>query len=54
MRWVSVETFRSKYKFHQECKEPERPPFPSSLTYDSKLIVDFYKRTCSKGDYFGM
>ena len=31
-----AETFKSKYAFHQECKKPERPPFPSSLTYDSK------------------
>ena len=31
-----AETFKSDYKFHQECKKPERPPFPSSLTYDSK------------------
>ena len=35
-RWVE-ETFRSKYKFHQECKKDERPPFPSSLTYDSSF-----------------
>ena len=26
-----AETFKSDYKFHQECKEDERPPFPSSL-----------------------
>ena len=31
-----AECYRSKYKFQQECKEPERPPFPSSLTYDCK------------------
>ena len=31
-----AETFKSRYKFQQECKEDERPPFPSSLTYDSK------------------
>jgi len=29
-------TFRSKYKFQQKCKKSELPPFPSSLTYDSK------------------
>ena len=28
--------FKSKYKFEQNCKKSERPPFPSSLTYDSK------------------
>ena len=33
-RWVVIETFRSKYTFQQECKKDERPPFPSSLTYD--------------------
>ena len=38
-----TETFRSKYKFHQECKKDERPPFPSSLTYDSKKL-DIHKR----------
>ena len=28
--------FKSKYKFEQNCKKSELPPFPSSLTYDSK------------------
>ena len=31
-----AETFRSNYKFNQNCKKKDRPPFPSSLTYDSK------------------
>ena len=47
-----VETYVSKYKFNQECKKVERPPFPSSLTYDSKIWT--YERTCSEGNYFGM
>ena len=46
-----AKTFRSKYKFHQECKEPERPPFPSSLTYDSKAWT-FIKEHASKGALF--
>ena len=46
-----AETFRSKYKFQQECKEPERPPFPSSLTYDSKAWT-FIKEHASKGSLF--
>ena len=46
-----AETFKSDYKFHQECKEPERPPFPSSLTYDSKAWV-FIKEHASKGSLF--
>ena len=49
-RWVE-ETFRSKYKFHQECKKDERPPFPSSLTYDSKGL-DIHKRKHEKGKLF--
>ena len=31
-----AETFRSNYKFNQNCKKKDRPPFPSSLSYDSK------------------
>ena len=46
-----AETFRSKYKFQQECKEPERPPFPSSLTYDSKAWT-FIKEHASKEALF--
>ena len=46
-----AETFKSDYKFHQECKEPERPPFPSSLTYDSKAWT-FIKEHASKGSLF--
>ena len=46
-----AETFRSKYKFQQECKETERPPFPSSLTYDSKAWT-FIKEHASKGSLF--
>ena len=41
-----AETFRSKYKFQQECKLDERPPFPSSLTYDSKGL-DIHKKHVS-------
>jgi hypothetical protein len=46
-----AETFRSKYKFQQECKKDERPPFPSSLTYDSKAWT-FIKEHASKGALF--
>lgn len=46
-----AETFRSKYKFHQECKEHDRPPFPSSLTYDSKAW-EFIKEHASEGALF--
>ena len=46
-----AETFKSDYKFHQECNEPDRPPFPSSLTYDSKAWV-FIKEHASKGSLF--
>lgn len=44
-------SFRSKYKFQQECKEKDRPPFPSSLTYDSKAW-EFIKKSASKGSLF--
>ena len=46
-----AETFKSDYKFHQECKELERPPFPSSLTYDSKAW-SFIQEHASKGSLF--
>ena len=46
-----AETFKSDYKFHQECKEDERPPFPSSLTYDSKAW-GFIREYASKGSLF--
>ena len=46
-----AECYRSKYKFQQECKEPERPPFPSSLTYDSKAW-SFIKQHASKDALF--
>jgi hypothetical protein len=46
-----AETFRSKYKFFQECREIDRPPFPSSLTYDSKAW-EFIKKHASKGALF--
>ena len=46
-----AECYRSKYKFQQECKEIERPPFPSSLTYDSKAWT-FIKEHASKGSLF--
>lgn len=44
-------TFRSKYKFTQACKEIERPPFPSSLNYDSKAW-SFIKERASNGALF--
>ena len=43
--------FESDYKFHQDCKKPERPPFPSSLTYDSKAWT-FIKEHASDGALF--
>jgi hypothetical protein len=46
-----AETFLSKYKFNQDCKESERPPFPSSLTYDSKAWT-FIKEHASEGALF--
>ena len=46
-----AETFKSDYKFHQECKQDERPPFPSSLTYDSKAW-GFIREYASKGSLF--
>jgi hypothetical protein len=46
-----AETFLSKYKFHQDCKESERPPFPSSLTYDSKAWT-WMKEHASEGALF--
>ncbi len=46
-----AETFKSDYKFHQECKKPERPPFPSSLTYDSKAW-SFIREHASDGALF--
>ena len=46
-----AETFKSKYAFHQECKEPERPPFPSSLTYDSKAW-SFIKEKANNNSLF--
>ena len=46
-----AETYKSRYKFQQECKEDERPPFPSSLTYDSKAW-SFMKKHASKNSLF--
>lgn len=46
-----AETFVSKYKFNQECKKIERPPFPSSLTYDSKAW-EFIKQHASSNALF--
>ena len=45
-----AETFKSKYQFHQECKEDERPPFQSSLT---TIKAAFIKNTLVKV-VFGM
>lgn len=41
----------SQYSFAQECKIAERPPFPSSLTYDSKAWT-FIKKFGAKGALF--
>ena len=46
-----AECYRSKYKFQQECKKDELPPFPSSLTYDSKAW-SFIKEKATKGALF--
>ena len=46
-----AKTFKSKYKFQQECKELERPPFSSSLTYDSKAW-SFIQEHATKGALF--
>ena len=46
-----AECYRSKYKFQQECKKDERPPFPSSLTYDSKAWT-FIKEHATEGALF--
>ena len=46
-----AETYKSRYQFHQECKEPERPPFQSSLTYDSKAWT-FIQKHATKGALF--
>lgn len=46
-----AETMRSKYKFTQDCKEPDRPPFPSSLSYDSKAW-EFIKKYAKSGALF--
>ena len=46
-----AETYKSRYKFQQECKEDERPPFPSSLTYDSKAW-SFMKKYANKNALF--
>ena len=46
-----AKTFKSKYKFQQECKEDERPPFQSSLTYDSKAWT-FIQKHATKGALF--
>ena len=46
-----AETFRSKYTFQQECKKDERPPVPSSLTYDSKAWT-FIKEKATEGALF--
>ena len=41
----------SPYKFQQQCKKKERPPFPSSLEYDSKAW-SFVKEYGEDGDLF--
>lgn len=46
-----AETIDSPYKFIQECKVNDRPPFPSSLTYDSKAWP-FIKARASEGALF--
>lgn len=46
-----AETFRSKYQYRQDCKVAERPPFPSSLTYDAKAWT-FVQEHASPGALF--
>ena len=43
--------FKSKYKFTQNCKKSELPPFPSSLTYDSKAWT-FVQEKAKKNSLF--
>jgi hypothetical protein len=46
-----AEVFDSKYKFSQKCKAVEKPPFPSSDYYDSK-VWSFIKERASDGALF--
>jgi len=46
-----AELFKSKYKFNQNCKKSELPPFPSSLTYDSKAW-SFIQENAKDGSLF--
>lgn len=43
--------FYSKYKFNQKCKSDEKPPFPSSDYYDSK-VWSFIKEHASDDALF--
>jgi hypothetical protein len=46
-----AEIFLSKYKFTQKCKAVEKPPFPSSDYYDSK-VWSFIKEHASNDALF--
>ena len=46
-----AELFISKYKFEQKCKTVEKPPFPSSDYYDSK-VWSFIKEHASNDALF--
>jgi hypothetical protein len=46
-----AELFLSKYKFTQKCKPAEKPPFPSSDYYDSK-VWSFIKEHASNDALF--
>jgi hypothetical protein len=46
-----AELFLSKYKFEQKCKPAEKPPFPSSDYYDSK-VWSFIKEHASNDALF--
>jgi hypothetical protein len=46
-----AQCYYSKYKFQDECKEIDRPPFPSSLHYDSKAWP-LIKEYASEGALF--
>lgn len=46
-----AEVIKSKYKFNQKCRSSEKPPFPSSDYYDSKVWSIMQERA-SEGALF--
>jgi hypothetical protein len=46
-----AEIIKSEYKFNQKCKPSEKPPFPSSDYYDSK-VWKFVQEMASEGALF--